>query len=107
MPSATDFLPLFITMLMKREISWLPCLGSGSSSRVGVLPFLDMIDVQNVRVLGVRSQDRARFLHASSNHSDLTFLTRRRPSPTSLPYRPARAGRPHFFLSCPSAAWRR
>src|SRR5215468_2799579 len=46
MPSATDFLPLFITMLMKREISWLPCFGSGSSSRVGVLPFLDMIYVR-------------------------------------------------------------
>src|ERR1700760_778235 len=42
MPSATDFLPLCITMLMKREIIWLPCFGSGSSSRVGVLPFLDI-----------------------------------------------------------------
>src|SRR5581483_1291214 len=46
MPSATDFLPLCITMLMKREMSWLPCFGSGSSSRVGVLPFLDMIYVR-------------------------------------------------------------
>src|SRR5438445_1709908 len=52
MPSATDFLPLCITMLMKREISWLPCLGSGSSSRVGVLPLRDIRLFSMMRSIG-------------------------------------------------------
>src|SRR5690348_8641728 len=41
MLSATDFLPLFITMLMKRAISWLPCLGSGRTRRAGWEPLRD------------------------------------------------------------------
>jgi hypothetical protein len=32
----TDFLPLCITMLMKRAMTGLPCLGSGNRMRVGV-----------------------------------------------------------------------
>ena len=41
--SATDFLPLFITMLMKRAMVSLPCLGSGRTERCGVLPLRDMM----------------------------------------------------------------
>src|SRR6476619_8420158 len=43
--SATDFLPLYMTMLMKRAIVSLPCLGSGRTERCGVLPLRDMFDV--------------------------------------------------------------
>src|SRR5690242_8596629 len=46
MLSATDFLPLFITMLMKRAISWLPCLGSGRTRRAGWEPLRDMFGVR-------------------------------------------------------------
>src|SRR6185312_4340778 len=42
MPSATDFLPLCITMLMKRAINWLPCFGSGRITRAGWEPLRDM-----------------------------------------------------------------
>src|SRR5690348_7182722 len=42
MPSATDFLPLCITMLMKRAMSWLPCFGSGRITRAGWEPLRDM-----------------------------------------------------------------
>src|SRR5690606_32252662 len=42
--SATDFLPLYMTMLMKRAIVSLPCLGSGRTERCGVLPLRDMFD---------------------------------------------------------------
>src|SRR5690242_3157586 len=47
MLSATDFLPLFITMLMKRAISWLPCLGSGRTRRAGWEPLRDMFGVRD------------------------------------------------------------
>src|SRR5690348_2212987 len=43
MPSATDFLPLFITILMKRAISSLPCLGSGRMTRAGWEPLRDIV----------------------------------------------------------------
>src|SRR5574337_74490 len=49
MLSATDFLPLFITMLMKRAISWLPCLGSGRIRRAGCEPLRDMFFVRFFR----------------------------------------------------------
>src|SRR6185312_9705368 len=49
MLSATDFLPLFITMLMKRAISWLPCLGSGRTRRAGCEPLRDMLFVRCFR----------------------------------------------------------
>src|SRR5574337_789260 len=49
MLSATDFLPLFITMLMKRAISWLPCLGSGRIRRAGCEPLRDMFFVRCFR----------------------------------------------------------
>src|SRR3546814_2165891 len=49
MLSATDFLPLFITMLMKRAISWLPCLGSGRTRRAGCEPLRDMFFVRCFR----------------------------------------------------------
>ena len=41
--SATDFLPLCMTMLMKRAIVSLPCLGSGRTERCGVEPLRDMV----------------------------------------------------------------
>ena len=41
--SATDFLPLYMTMLMKRAIVSLPCLGSGRTVRCGVEPLRDML----------------------------------------------------------------
>src|SRR5690606_13229378 len=51
--SATDFLPLFMTMLMKRAIVSLPCLGSGRVERWGVLPLRDMIQFSSgLRALG-------------------------------------------------------
>ncbi len=37
-----DFLPLCITMLMKRAMVSLPCLGSGRTERWGVEPLRDM-----------------------------------------------------------------
>src|SRR3546814_5576549 len=40
--SATDFLPLYMTMLMKRAMVSLPCFGSGSTERCGVFPLRDM-----------------------------------------------------------------
>src|SRR6185437_3780406 len=45
MLSATDFFPLFITILMKRAISWLPCFGSGSTTRAGWEPLRDIVIV--------------------------------------------------------------
>src|SRR5690606_9061075 len=51
--SATDFLPLFITMLMKRAMVSLPCLGSGRTERCGVLPLRDMSQFSSgLRTLG-------------------------------------------------------
>jgi len=41
--SAIDFLPLFITMLMKRATISLPCLGSGRMERVPGEPLRDML----------------------------------------------------------------
>src|SRR5690606_40531281 len=41
--SATDFLPLYITMLMKRAMVSLPCFGSGSTERCGVFPLRDIV----------------------------------------------------------------
>src|SRR5690606_3259571 len=41
--SATDFLPLYMTMLMKRAIVSLPCFGSGSTERCGVFPLRDIV----------------------------------------------------------------
>src|SRR5690606_16690077 len=50
--SAMDFLPLFITMLMKRAMVSLPCLGSGRTERWGVLPLRDMSYSSGLRTLG-------------------------------------------------------
>src|SRR5690606_5437586 len=51
--SATDFLPLCMTMLMKRAMISLPCLGSGRTERWGVLPLRDMIQFSSgLRALG-------------------------------------------------------
>src|SRR5574337_1679347 len=52
MPSATDFLPLCITMLMKRAINSLPCLGSGRVTRAGWEPLRDMSYPSTFRPLG-------------------------------------------------------
>src|ERR1700754_2998662 len=54
MASATDFLPDFITILMKRAISWLPCFGSGRTTRAGWEPLRDIILVlySALRALG-------------------------------------------------------
>jgi hypothetical protein len=41
--SAIDFLPLFITMLMKRATISLPCFGSGRMERVPGEPLRDML----------------------------------------------------------------
>src|SRR5690606_26279621 len=52
MRSATDFLPLFMTMLMKRAIVSLLCFGSGSTARCGVFPLRDMSCSSGLRTLG-------------------------------------------------------
>src|SRR5690606_22867710 len=50
--SAIDFLPLSITMLMKRAMVSLPCFGSGRTARCGVLPLRDMSYSLCLRTLG-------------------------------------------------------
>src|SRR5690606_9420569 len=50
--SATDSLPLCISMLMKRAVVALPCLGSGRTERCGVLPLRDMMCSSGLRALG-------------------------------------------------------
>src|SRR4029079_10878577 len=59
--SATDFLPLYMTMLMKRAIVSLPCLGSGRTERCGVLPLRDMFDVPKGCFYGAIAERSARW----------------------------------------------